>query len=790
MKTPLIGSVCLVLSLAAIGALDQPVKESMEVRETYARAGDPSALFNLGLVYARGEGVEKDPAKAFAYFKAAADKGFPEAQYNLGICYYNGAGVAKDEKAAVRWCSAAARQGLLAAQTLMVRNYVTGTGVEKSPAKALAWDFIARRTLTLRKGIDPGPPAAPGQQRADGAVEQTDATGRKVWVLPDHGRETQEPNGTRVIVYPGGITATITSDGVRETRLPSGDVEWRMPDGTQILMNDEGATRAQFPDGRVESKDGQGGVQVVFPDGSKTIEGPGTMASGESVQIKESYDAQGKLKSKRIAERDRTLEVLPDKTFTAEYAGQDPDGKPLTLIESYDAQGELLGRELVKPDGTQREGTEEWTIVRWNLDPADRTQRLHVRETYGLGGSTTKQEVLAKEAIPPQKPKPAPVARTGPIMFKMPSLPVNGTPAAGPAGSASAATAPQGDPEVKLTLDTLKEVETLSRNFAGATDADYKTAQAQAAQYVIPFDNAPQKSELNWMKFKTARLTPPVPRLQEVPTDLSKKYPFGHNGQEAINERAWKHAESDHFVVHYTDLASVKPVIDYIENAYCVVVQLLQVEEARGAAKSHVFVFPDSPSWLAWLGKHNLPPQVAGYAYKAELLFGAGQDKDDYIKTICHEATHAIVARYYPGRRLPLWLNEGLADYSASRAIALKRNQKLQKFLGAGTIDRDLRPVFARKGYEDAPKASAPASGPKMVRAFDPAGQLAEIEKLRTFYRTSERCVMALNEHVDSANFPKFVNLLAAGNPTDLALRTAYGNACASPEALAKLLDP
>ena len=34
------------------------------------------------------------------------------------------------------------------------------------------------------------------------------------------------------------------------------------------------------------------------------------------------------------------------------------------------------------------------------------------------------------------------------------------------------------------------------------------------------------------------------------------------------------------------------------------------------------------------------------------------------------------------------------------------------------------------------------------------------------------------------------VNLLAAGNPTDLALRIAYGNACASPEALAKLLDP
>src|SRR4051812_9041431 len=171
MKTPLIGSMWLALSLAALGALDQPVVESIGVQENYARGGDPAALFNLGMAYARGQEVEKDPAKAYAYFKAAAEKSFPEAQYNLGICYFNGSGVAKDEKLAVRWCSAAARQGLLAAQTMMVRNSVTGTGVEKSPARALAWDFLVRRTLTLRNGVEMSAPPAPGQQRADGAVE-------------------------------------------------------------------------------------------------------------------------------------------------------------------------------------------------------------------------------------------------------------------------------------------------------------------------------------------------------------------------------------------------------------------------------------------------------------------------------------------------------------------------------------------------------------------------------------------------------------------------------------------
>jgi hypothetical protein len=426
-------------------------------------------------------------------------------------------------------------------------------------------------------------------------------------------------------------------------------------------------------------------------------------------------------------------------------------------------------------------------IVRWYRDPEDKNQRLHVRETYGLGGSVSKQEVLAKEAIPPPKPKPAPAARSGPIMFTMPSQAITAMGQSLPAETTAPA-ATQTDPEVRATLDALREQEAKSRNFAGAKAADYKTAQAQAAQYVIPYENPPQKSELNWMKFKTARLVPPPPRLQEVPTDLSKKYPLGQNGQEAIKSRVWKHAESDHFVVHYTDLASVAPVINYIENAYCVVVQLLQVEEARGAAKSHVFVFPDKSSWNDWLGKHGLPSAVAGYAYKGELLFGAGQEQDDYIKTICHEATHAIIARYYPGRHLPLWFNEGVAEYSAARAIALKRGVKLEKFLGKGAIERDLRPIFARGSYQDAAKAAGPL-GTKSGVARAP-GPDPELEKLRTFYRTSERCVMALNEHVDSANFPKFVNLLAAGNPAELSLRIAYGNACPTPEALAKLLDP
>lgn len=63
--------------------------------------GDGDAIYNLGLMYYKGLGVEKNPIKAVEYIKRAADKNIYNAIYDLGALYYNGeAGVKQDyEKA-------------------------------------------------------------------------------------------------------------------------------------------------------------------------------------------------------------------------------------------------------------------------------------------------------------------------------------------------------------------------------------------------------------------------------------------------------------------------------------------------------------------------------------------------------------------------------------------------------------------------------------------------------------------------------------------------------------------
>lgn len=81
-----------------------------------AEQGYADAQFNLGLMHANGESVEKDMLKAAELFKKAADQGHVDAQNNLGVMYFTGEGVERDEKKAVMWFEKAAAQGNADAQ--------------------------------------------------------------------------------------------------------------------------------------------------------------------------------------------------------------------------------------------------------------------------------------------------------------------------------------------------------------------------------------------------------------------------------------------------------------------------------------------------------------------------------------------------------------------------------------------------------------------------------------------------------------------------------------------------
>ncbi len=102
--------------------------------ETYTAAlrGDKNSEFNIGVIYERGIGVDKNETLAAQWYEKAARGGHIDAQYNLAIMYASGRGVAQNDGQAMMWLALAARQGDKEARKLLLEIIDGKIGAKKS----------------------------------------------------------------------------------------------------------------------------------------------------------------------------------------------------------------------------------------------------------------------------------------------------------------------------------------------------------------------------------------------------------------------------------------------------------------------------------------------------------------------------------------------------------------------------------------------------------------------------------------------------------------------------------
>ena len=82
--------------------------------------------------------------EAVKWFRKAAEQGYGQAQQNLGTMYAKGKGVQRDDKEAVKWFRKAAEQGEAFAQFQLGAAYGLGKGVLENYVTAYAWANIAQ----------------------------------------------------------------------------------------------------------------------------------------------------------------------------------------------------------------------------------------------------------------------------------------------------------------------------------------------------------------------------------------------------------------------------------------------------------------------------------------------------------------------------------------------------------------------------------------------------------------------------------------------------------------------
>ena len=152
--------------------------------------GNFEAQTYIGVMYAKGQWIEKNYKQAVWWYQKAAEQDYAVAQFNLGVRYdQGGEGVLLNDKEAVKWYRKAANQGFAKAQYNLGVMYDEGEGVLLNDKEAVKW---------YRKAANQG--HAKAQSRLEELLVAQGGENNKYTVFSG--------NGTGFVVSKKGVVAT------------------------------------------------------------------------------------------------------------------------------------------------------------------------------------------------------------------------------------------------------------------------------------------------------------------------------------------------------------------------------------------------------------------------------------------------------------------------------------------------------------------------------------------------------------------------------------------------------
>ncbi len=237
----------------------------------------------------------------------------------------------------------------------------------------------------------------------------------------------------------------------------------------------------------------------------------------------------------------------------------------------------------------------------------------------------------------------------------------------------------------------------------------------------------------------------------------------------AIHPQEWRHGETEHFIYHFIHSYVATPISVEAEFHFRVISQELGLEATPGgSAKSHIYIFEKAPDWKLFQNQARLELWTGGIHSRGSLFIVRDPAYRFANNSLGHEIAHLVLFRVYQ-RALPLWLEEGFAEY-VSR-VTRASYQRARNYIArprSETINGDrLMPL---------PQLTALADYPSSPQ-------------IETFYDESERLVRFLV----ATNPAAFRGLLAAvgrGEPFDSALARNYAGRFVDVAALEKDFYP
>jgi hypothetical protein len=253
--------------------------------------------------------------------------------------------------------------------------------------------------------------------------------------------------------------------------------------------------------------------------------------------------------------------------------------------------------------------------------------------------------------------------------------------------------------------------------------------------------------------------------LSEVPLEKPADNRVNALGAAALSIRPaeWRHAETKNFVYHFFHGFIATPVSVEAEFYYRIISADLARDTAQWERKCHVFIFEKPDDWSAFQKKAKLDPWTGGIHAGGELFILRDPSFKWKGNALGHEVAHLILHRFF-GSGVPLWLNEGYAEYSSRLGYAA---------------------YYRARGFVAKPKSEA-LTGAVFVPLADLTSSEtypADEKAVPIFYIESEKLVRFLSRE-EKGKFVIFLDAMSKGNRIETALWKSYGGRFPSLNAL------
>jgi hypothetical protein len=125
-------------------------EDKLKAKLPIAEQGDVQAQYEVGVMYEKGRGTDRNQAMAFKWYIKAAKQGNKKASFKVGYGFLKGRGVSKDTEKAYKWLTRASKKGYERAEFYLGEMYEKGNGVSRNYGTALKWYRKA-----LKGGFEP-----------------------------------------------------------------------------------------------------------------------------------------------------------------------------------------------------------------------------------------------------------------------------------------------------------------------------------------------------------------------------------------------------------------------------------------------------------------------------------------------------------------------------------------------------------------------------------------------------------------------------------------------------------